>query len=63
MTEESVRSKLIVSLSLKGCLVSLVRDLSLGWDLSLKRRMIHRNRMKISRSKKCRSQEDKAGQV
>lgn len=42
------------SLSEKGCLVSLKRDLGSGWDLSLKRRKMCRNRRKISRSKKRR---------
>jgi len=42
------------SLSEEGCLVSLMRDLNSGWDLSLKRRKMHRNRRKISRSKQRR---------
>lgn len=55
MIEKRGRSKLIMfSLSEKGYLQSLMRDLSLGWDLSLTRRKMCKKRRKINRSKKSK---------
>lgn len=43
----------VFSLAEKGCLVSLMRDISSVWDLRLKKIKMHRHRRKISISKKA----------